>query len=189
MELLTDFLQEHSTILFPTTSEWLVISTLGEGALDRRPPRFHENHVAQMRHVIDLAGDDARLSLICAKAPQLRTYAAGIHPRIDTLLSIHQKELALLHSPTSAMDQLRADLQLDESTPIYVRLTRDEELLACIAKVGPLLVLDLGVEIEEKWSTAVENFPIDRVPGTRARTVYAEYDEKAELHFHPTESE
>jgi|GEM_PF-4631371 len=178
MQLLTDFLQEHSTVLLPTTSEWLVISILDESAF------------AQMRHLYGLTDGNAKLSLICATAPQLRKYAARIHPRIDTLLSIHQKELALLHSSTEDMKQLVADLQIDDVESIYVRVTRDPELLACIVALDmPLLALDLGTDIDESWSSAVENFPQDRQPGSRARTVYAEYNEKAELHFHPTESD
>lgn len=126
---------------------------------------------------------DTPLTILTPDIARLKSFVPHIHPRVETLLSIHQKALALLH-PEFARDR--------ESmcSGFHVRIVTESNLLEVLGHLGESLIsLPLGnAEVYATKADQLCNY-VDQVfdgiaePFLEPAPVYATYGPKGHLIF------
>ncbi len=164
-------LQNGELLICPIDYHYAILARVDQSNIDR---------IEDIKSRFDIADP---LTILTASLEDLKQFAPRIHPRVDTLISIHEKALALRH-PEYAINTKKL------GTKYHIRLVREESLLTVLRHLGESLIsLPLGdTEDYEQKAQGLKSY-VDCVIDGMAESflspspVYASYGAKGQLEF------
>lgn len=180
IEEICNLLNAGKVILYPTDTIW------GIGC-----DATNENAI---RKVFNIREKDLTmpLTLLVDGFHMLREYVVHVHPRIETLLTLHQRPLTIVYPEHRNLPEIL----LEEQLPVGIRIVRDAFCTELIASLGkPLVALSANKtgspyprhfgEISSDIIKAVDYVVKYRQEDRSAHepTVIATYDDDGQLEF------
>ncbi len=180
IEEICQLLQAGKVILFPTDTVWGIgcDATSEEGI--HKLFRIKENVPSEP------------LTVLVDGIVMLRKYVEEIHPRIETLLTLHERPLTIVYPQTKNLP----DILMEGSFAVGMRIVRDPFCSELITSLGnPLVALgasqtdapapghfgEVSSEIIRAVDYVVKHRQEDRNPGEPS--VIATYDDDGQLEF------
>ncbi|MDQ3141105.1 MAG: L-threonylcarbamoyladenylate synthase [Bacteroidota bacterium] len=173
-------LREGKIIVYPTDTIWGIGCTVSS-----------VNSVLRIRD-IKKRSDDKYFILLVSDIAMLKQYTMTIHPRIENLLSIHERPLTIIYP----LAQNVSELLLPKNKSIGIRICKDLFCQALIQQTGEALIAtsanisgfpspshfgEITNEILQSVDYVCQYKRMDKSP--QSPSVMANYNEDGELNF------
>jgi len=175
-----DTLKKGGIILYPTDTIW------GLGCDAQNEKSIEKIYAIKQR------AQSAPLILLVDSVEMLKDYVPRIHPRVETLMSMHQKPLTIVYSGVEGLPSVL----YSEKNTLAIRVVQDKFCQAMIRDFGAPIVSTSANESGQPWPKGFGEISSEIIKAvdyvvrhrreekvTGEPSVIATYNSKGNLHF------